>query len=643
MTGSTTDQSQSMLEAILQSAVGAIITIDPKGLIQSVNRATVSLFGYAEIEMIGQNVKMLMPEPHRTQHDGYLAHHMTTGERKIIGIGRDVEGQRKDGTLFPIHLSVSAFEVEGKRYFAGIVHDLSARSRLQIEVGRQSALFKTVFDHVPEPLIITDLKRRIVLVNAAANQVFGYAGGDLADRNSAVLYDDTAEFVRVGQTIATMTGSGEGSLRALSVSLRRSNGETFPGLLSGAVIRGPEGATAGILSLIRDMTLEYKQEDARLKTQRLEAVGQLTGGVAHDFNNLLTIITGNLELLEDYVADTRGVDHLKRAQGAAEAGARLTNRLLTFARRRRLEPQIVNLNVQVQTMLELLNRTLGDNIQLSTRLAYNLWTTRIDPSEIENAILNLAINARDAMLDGGKLVIETSNVEIDEETTFSDGTTLSGNYVRMSVSDTGAGMSREVQQRVFEPFFTTKPPGRGTGLGLSTIYGFVKQSNGHVMIYSEPGQGTTVNIYLPQYLDDNKSEAASPAEDPTSAATGETILVVEDNADVRDVAVARLKRIGYFVVWSDSGVDAIAQLSQGLAADAVFSDVVMPGGQSGFDLACWIAINRPELAVVLTSGFAEDVMAGADTGHLAILRKPYTQADLASELRKAIAAKRKIS
>ena len=643
MTANKPIEAQSMLEAILQSAVGAIITIDPKGTVQTVNPATVRLFGYTEAEMIGQNVKMLMPGPHRARHDGYLAHHMATGERKIIGIGRDVEGQRKDGSLFPMHLSVSAFEVQGKHFFAGIVHDLSARSRLEVEVSRQSALFQAVFDHVPEPLVITDVNRQILLINPAANRVFGYAGEELIGQNTTVLYEAQADYERVGYDFENlMTEQSEGR-KALPVRFRRKSGEAFPGQLIGAVIRSSNGQSSGVLGLVRDMTSEQKQEGARLKAQRMEAIGQLTGGVAHDFNNLLTIITGNLELLEDYVSDPRGADNLKRAQGAAEAGARLTSRLLTFARRRRLEPQTVDLNEQVRAMLELLTRTLGENIQLSTRLAYDLWKTRIDQSEIESAILNLAINARDAMPNGGKLVIETSNVVLDDAIAFSDGAVAPGNYVRMSVSDTGTGMTEDVLRRAFEPFFTTKPTGRGTGLGLSTIYGFVKQSNGNVMIYSEPGQGTTVNIYLPQYATDGNSSEAKLEDASTQVMPSETVLVVEDNPDVRAVAVGRLKRLGYKVVEVENAVDAIQQLDGGLAVDAVFSDVVMPGGQSGFDLARWIASYRPRLAVLLTSGFSEDVMPGSDADHLQVLRKPYTQKELELGLRGAIDAKRSTS
>ena len=395
-----------------------------------------------------------------------------------------------------------------RNFFAGIVHDLSAQSRLEVEVSRQSALFQAVFDHVPEPLVITDLTGKFCSSTLQQTVCLATWEESWSDRICRYFIKIRKTTLESGQCFARLTSDQDESRRPVTVRFRRKSGESFPGQLVGAIIRKSNGGKAGILGLIRDMTFELKQEDARLKTQRLEAIGQLTGGVAHDFNNLLTIITGNLELLEDYVSDPRGTDNLKRAQGAAEAGARLTSRLLTFARRRRLEPQIVDLNEQVRAMLELLTRTLGENIQLSTRLTYDLWKTRIDQSEIESAILNLAINARDAMPNGGKLVIETSNVVLDDAMAFSDGAVEPGDYVRMSVSDTGTGMTKDVLRRAFEPFFTTKPTGRGTGLGLSTIYGFVKQSNGNVMIYSEAGHGTTVNIYLPRYVTSGISSEA---------------------------------------------------------------------------------------------------------------------------------------
>ena len=398
------------------------------------------------------------------------------------------------------------------------------------------------------------------------------------------------------------------------------------------------GDSSGHIKLIRDISKQVVQDEALRKSQRMEAIGQLTGGIAHDFNNLLTIITGNHELLEMELEGAEQRDLLSRANNAAMMGARLTNRLLTFARRRRLDPVVLDLNEQVLVMAELLRRTLGEAIALGTLLAPRLWSVRADPSEVENAVLNLAINSRDAMPGGGKLVIETSNIVLEESDVASEVGAEPGEYVRLSVSDTGIGMSQEVLARVFEPFFTTKEPGKGTGLGLSVIYGFVKQSGGHVTVYSEIGRGTTVNLYLPRIA--GERERTAPARPPASATqrTGETILLVEDNPDVRKVTAQRLKNLGYVVVEAASGGRAVEVLSAGASVGLVFSDVVMPGGMSGFELGRWVQANAPAVPVLLTSGFAEDVArAGEAPGsELEILRKPYTGTELARALRKAI-------
>ncbi len=431
------------------------------------------------------------------------------------------------------------------------------------------------------------------------------------------------------------------STAPLTVRYRRKSGEAFPAETVASVLRDQGDSLVGFLTLNRDISQQVVQSEALRKSQRMEAIGQLTGGIAHDFNNLLTIITGNHELLEMELEDEGQRDLLARANNAALMGARLTNRLLTFARRRRLEPVVLDLNEQVLGMAELLRRTLGETVALGTLLAPRLWPTRADPSEVENAVLNLAINARDAMPTGGKLVIETRNVVLDEATVANEVGVMPGDYVRLSVSDTGVGMTPAVLARVFEPFFTTKETGKGTGLGLSVIYGFVKQSGGHVTVYSEQRKGTTVNLYLPRVAGDAGHEAsgASSAKRATAVA-GETILLVEDNAQVRNVTARRLKNLGYAVIEAENAAGAIEHLRGNSGIDLVFSDVVMPGGMSGFDLAQWVRQNAPAIPVLLTSGFAEDVArAGeAPASDLEILRKPYSGTDLARALRKALEA-----
>ena len=623
-----------MLEAALQTAVGAIVIIDEGGLIRTINPATQRLFGYSESELIGQNVSLLMPEPFRSRHDGYLRHHLETGERKIIGIGRQVMGRRKSGAIFPIHLSVSAFTTDGRRYFTGIVHDLSA----QRGTGalREQALFEAIFKHLPDAVLVVDAENKVVLCNPAVARVFGYAPEEMIGQGTAVLYDTPAEYERL-RGMETRLRKQE-MPEPVTVRYRRKSGEGFPAETVASVLRDQDGQFIGLISLNRDISKQVVQDEALRKSQRMEAIGQLTGGIAHDFNNLLTIITGNHELLEMELDDAEQLDLLARANDAAMMGARLTNRLLTFARRRRLDPVILDLNEQVLAMAELLRRTLGEAIALGTLLAPRLWSVQADPSEVENAVLNLAINSRDAMPAGGKLVIETSNVVLEESDVVSEVGGEPGAYVRLSVSDTGAGMSKTVLARVFEPFFTTKGPGKGTGLGLSVIYGFVKQSGGHVTVYSELNRGTTVNLYLPRVAIERERAASAKQATPATQRTGETILLVEDNPDVRKVTARRLQNLGYAVVEADSGARAVELLSSGANIDLVFSDVVMPGGMSGFDLAHWVQGNAPAVPVLLTSGFAEDVARAGEVpaSELEILRKPYTGAELTRALRKAL-------
>ena len=626
-----------MLEALLNEAVGAIITIDEQGIMLNVNPAAERLFGYAVSELIGNNVKMLMPEPHRGEHDGYLDNHVRTGVKKIIGIGRNVEGMRKDGSLFPMHLAVSSFYVEGTRYFSGIIHDLSEQERIQSEHSRQSSIFEAVFNNVPNALIITDHERNITLCNRAVEETFGHRVEDLVGQHIHCLHVSREESDQIGELIASLpTGAPIEPLRA---DYLREDGTVFPGQFVGAHIVDTTGKSIGFLSLIWDITQDLEQRKALSAAQRMDAFGQLTGGIAHDFNNLLTVIMGNHELLEMVLSGEREITLLKRAQDAAEMGARLTNRLLTFARRRQLEPNLINLNEQVLGMADLLRRTLGSDLTFSTKLSPRLPNIKADPSEVENAILNLSINARDAMEGNGRLVIETAVIETDREMEGGEGWLVPGKYVRLSVSDTGAGMDKDVLSRAFEPFFTTKEQGKGTGLGLSTVYGFARQTGGTATIYSELGNGTTINLYFPAFEESPKSLAESDdATHVVPTSRGEMILVVEDNDDVRAVTEQRLAKLGYRVLAAASGPEAVQLLEANREVELVFSDVVMPGGMTGLDVAQWVREHRPSTKVLLTSGFAEDVIGANEelAPGLEVLRKPYSQQSLANALRRAL-------
>jgi PAS domain S-box-containing protein len=502
----------SKLEAILNSAVAAIVTIDAKGIIDSVNPATERMFGHSASELIGQNVRVLMPEPFHSEHDAYLANYLSTGKRKIIGIGREVVGKRKDGTTFPIDLAVSEFVAEGVRYFSGIITDLSDRKRVE------------------------------------------------------------------------------------------------------------------------EALLESERKLAQ--AQRLEAIGQLTGGIAHDFNNLLTVITGNLELIEMRVGDENLRKMLRDSQDAADLGAKLTSRLLAFARRSHLEPEILGLNDLVLNVTSMLRRTLGEHISLSTVLAPELWPVKADPTQAESSLVNLAINARDAMPKGGKLVVETRNAKLEEIRSGNNVELAQGDYVRISVSDTGTGMPADVKDRAFEPFFTTKTRGHGTGLGLSMVYGFAKQSGGHVTITSEVGRGTTINIYLPR-SGGGAATGEAASELAVVPRANKVVLAVEDDDAVRNLTVTRLKTLGYEIHEAADGATAIALLESGLKVDLLFSDLVMPGGLSGYDIATKARKIDPSIRVLLTSGYAEDLVRSQNLGDSKLLRKPYRLADLRKALEAA--------
>ncbi len=391
-----------------------------------------------------------------------------------------------------------------------------------------------------------------------------------------------------------------------------------------------------------EITERMRTEEALRQAQKMEAVGQLTGGIAHDFNNLLTAICGGAETLERLLPQPLGANEtrIRRAlrmidQGAQRA-ATLTQRLLAFARRQALDPRPIDANKLVAGMSELLRRTLGESVSIETVLAGGLWRTMTDPNQLESALLNLAVNARDAMPDGGKLTIETANAHLDETYATQHEDVVPGQYVLIAVSDTGTGMAKSTIEHVFEPFFTTKEVGQGTGLGLSQVYGFIKQSRGHIKIYSELGQGTVVKLYLPRLFDDTRfaSEDQGEEEAPPGG-SGELILVVEDDEDVRAYSTETLRELGYRVLMASNGPAGLEVLARHPGIRLLFTDVGLPGGMTGRQLADNARRLRPDLLVLFTTGYARNAIVHGgilDPGtHL--LPKPFTHASLAAKIR----------
>ena len=393
-----------------------------------------------------------------------------------------------------------------------------------------------------------------------------------------------------------------------------------------------------VLTVAFDVTGERETEGKLRQAQKMEAIGQLTGGIAHDFNNLLTVVIGNLELvLQESLETGRRVDRVRSALDAAERGAGLTHRLLAFARQQPLRPVSIDLNEVAGGMRTLLARTLGEQIEIEVAAAGGLWRCVADPSQVENAILNLAINARDAMPDGGKLTIETGNVQFDEESAASIEV-APGQYVTIAVTDNGSGMTQEVKRKVFEPFFTTKDVGKGSGLGLAMIYGFAKQSGGHVKVYSELGLGTSVKIYLPRSYAGPQDVVPDASGETLPRGQGQLVLVVEDDESVRQLAVAFLEDLGYRVMEADSGPAALAVVETQPPIDLLLTDVALAGGMNGRQLSEMLARKLPGLRTLFMSGYSANAIihhGRLDPGVL-LLQKPFRKRDLADAVNKAL-------
>jgi signal transduction histidine kinase len=423
------------------------------------------------------------------------------------------------------------------------------------------------------------------------------------------------------------------------------------GLLAAATLQALRDLIARTKELETESKLRQEAESTLFQAQKMEAVGQLTGGIAHDFNNLLTIILGNLDTVRRYVADlaktgtgaelraklTQPID--SAVQGAKSA-AQLTQRLLAFSRRQALEPARIDANRLVSGMLDMLKRSLGAEISIETVLGAGVWPTFADPHQLENALLNLALNAKDAMPEGGCLTIETANTYLDQGYVRRFGDVDAGQYVVLCVTDTGTGIPKEILDRVFEPFFTTKGAGHGSGLGLAMVHGFVKQSGGHMRIYSEEGQGTTVKIYLPRLTTAEEVKAAPAGKSADispvpRARADETVLVVEDNEGVRDYAKEVLQELGYNVLEAGDANQALEVLARARRVDLLFTDVVLPGGTNGRELANQARSAHPTLPVLYTTGYTRNAIVhqGRLDADVELLNKPYTQQDLARKVR----------
>jgi len=626
----------------------AIYMIDPQGRVVTWNPGAQRIKGYASEEIIGEHFSRFYTDEDRAAGVPESALRTAAETGRFIAEGWR---RRKDGGRFWAMVVIDAIRDEDSGAligFAKITRDISEQRRAQQEALESERRFRLLVQNVTDyAIFMLDTEGRVANWNAGAERIKGYAAPEIVGQHFSRFY--TPEDVERGvPRVVLETVRREGRYEAEGWRVRKDGSRFWANVVIDAV-RDDDGTLIGFAKVTRDLTerreaqLELERSREQLfQSQKMEALGQLTGGLAHDFNNLLTGITGSLELLRTRVAQGRTGDlerYIVAAQGAAKRAAALTHRLLAFARRQTLDPRPTDPNKLITGMEELIGRTMGPAIAVETVLGIGLWPTLCDANQLENALLNLCINARDAMPDGGRLTIETANMWLDERGAR-ERDMQPGQYVALCVTDTGTGMAPEVVARAFDPFFTTKPLGMGTGLGLSMVYGFAKQSGGQVRIYSEVGQGTTVRLYLPRHRGEANGEGAhAELTQAPRAERGETVLVVDDEPTVRMLIAEVLEELGYGAIEAADGAAGLKALQSSARIDLLITDVGLPGDMNGRQMADAGRALRPGLKVLFITGYAENAAVG--NGHLEpgmhVLTKPFAMERLASRIKAIIA------
>jgi PAS domain S-box-containing protein len=621
----------------------AIYMLDREGRVTSWNPGARRFKGYEADEIIGCHFSTFYTDVERSQNVPALA--LAEAERS----GRfEREGWRvrKDGTQFWAHVVIDAIRSpEGELVgFAKITRDLTERKAAETKLRESEEQFRLLVQSVTDyAIFMLNVEGHVASWNAGAQRIKGYAPEEIIGRHFSDFYteaDRAAGLPRIGLETATREGRWEHEGQRV-----RKDGTAFWAHVVIDAIRDDAGKLVGFAKVTRDITERRKAEAAlqeaqatMIRSQKLEAIGQLTGGVAHDFNNLLQVISGNLQLLsKDIAGNARAEMRVQSALAGVTRGSKLASQLLAFARRQPLEPRVVNVGRLIKGMDEMLRRALGGEIEVETVIAGGLWNSLVDPDQLENAVLNLAINARDAMNSEGRLTIEASNAFLDDEYVRQHDELSAGQYVMIAVTDTGTGIPSDILERVYEPFFTTKAEDKGTGLGLAMVYGFLKQSGGHVKIYSEVGAGTTVKLYLPREMAREDTLVAAPSGEVKGGE--ETVLVVEDDDEVREVAVSMLTELGYRVVKARDAASALVVVDSGIPIDLIFTDVMMPGTLRSPELARKARERLPNVAVLFTSGYTQNaiVHGGRLDPGVELLAKPYTREALARKIRHVLA------
>ena len=634
------DQNGGVYEKLLNNLPMMLHCMDGSGRLISANAAWCESLGYTAKDIIGRSFSEFLPMDSRSKLVTEIyPKYLTTSSYR----GGQIQIHRKDGSLASVRVSMTAYRGDKGRLERTVclLENITEAQAAAPSASSNDHRFKAAFAAAAHGLAVVSPSGHIEVANHSLAGLL--QRDDLESRQVSfeeLLHrDDKPAFLSGMRQLL----SDEVPVLQQELRLQTGGGRAITCAISIALVKNEAGKTEQLFVQIIDLSERHQVNERLQKAQKMEAIGQLTGGLAHDFNNLLTVIIGNLQLLDGkFGADDKSSRRVSEAIDAARKGSDLTKQLLAVARKQELAPRDVEVNGLVKGMEPLLSRTIGENITLKVQTVAGQAQALIDPSLLENAILNLAINARDAMEKGGALTIETQTTSLDAFYAQKHPEVVPGPYVMIAVSDTGMGMSSELLEKVFQPFFTTKPLGQGTGLGLSMVYGFIKQSGGHISVYSEVGHGTSVKMYLPQK---SASELIiAPKVEAVAAPIvvqmrKKKILVVEDQEAVRAVACGFLEDFGYDIVQAGDGFQALAVLQEEPEIDLMFSDVVMPGGMNGFDLAQAAQSLRPDLKVVHTSGYPKGAMVHQDEPRFKegfIIMKPYRRDDLQKIIKDAL-------
>ncbi len=634
----------------LEAMPDGVLVVDRQERIVLANSRAAMLFSYAPADLPGTPLAMLLPEPVRARHSKWVAGYLAAPKARPMGAERDLRAQRRDGSQFPVDISLSPLETAGGLLVIAAVRNISDRIAMESSLRRSEEKYRLLVDNASEVLYqvgleADPLRGRVELVSRQSEAITGRTEAEfLADPGlwlELVHPEDRDTLLQSTRTILTSRQPGTRTYRIRHCGTgdyRWVEDRVIPRLDSNGTVVGYQGVARDITERRRTEQDRARLEAQLQKAQRVEAVGRLAGGIAHDFNNMLTVILGNTQsALLGLRPDDPVREELVEINEAARRSADLTGQLLAFSRQQAIAPRVLNLSARLKGMERLLPRLIEEGITLTFTLLEGVWPVHVDPSQVDQIVTNLVVNAKDAVGEQGAITIETSNVTLDEAYCSGHLGFVPGEYALLTVSDTGCGMDPATLEHVFEPFFTTKPEGKGTGLGLPTVYGIVKQNHGFISIYSEPGQGTTVRIYLPRH----QGEEARPEEPHPALSPGrgqETVLLVEDNLAVQRLARKLLERLGYEVLAASTPDQGLALMDEhGPRVRLLITDLVMPQ-MNGVELADRVAARWPNVKTLFMSGYAGPVASVRDVvpRGSAFLQKPFNLETLARQVREAL-------